>query len=164
MLTLIPFAQVNWDDYLALVENNRKELEETNAIGSLEDEKEDTLANNPNRKYFAIILRKRLIGKIGIHHIKDCPQISLWIGKKYQGRGYGKEALAQLLDFVFRDLKLDFLLYNTYCFNQKSTELAKRLNFSLRNDLLMDEDVDEINMFLMYRWEWESIQEQQKAA
>src|SRR5574342_101767 len=50
----------------------------------------------------------QLIGDCGIHFLENEPEqveIGITISRESQGKGYGKEALSTLFDYIFHDLR-----------------------------------------------------------
>lgn len=75
-------------------------------------------------------------------------EIGYWIGKKYWGRGYAKEALRLLISFGFNFIDLNKIYALTFAFNERSINLLNSLNFSkdgtLRQNVLQaDKFIDE---------------------
>ena len=56
-------------------------------------------------------------------------EAGIGIGTKYQGRGYGKEIVALLLELAFRDLGAEDLRYGYFRENEKSRKVAESFGF-----------------------------------
>ncbi|MGC8478313.1 MAG: GNAT family N-acetyltransferase [Candidatus Micrarchaeia archaeon] len=62
-------------------------------------------------------------------------EIGYWIGRKYWGNGYGKEAASLLIRFGFEILKLHRIEAKVFDFNSTSKALLKSLGFSLESTM-----------------------------
>ncbi len=82
---------------------------------------------------FGVFLDGRLIGSCSIREPnygkKEC-QIGYWIGRDYQNKGYGKEAVLLLLDFAFRVLGMKRVSAETFAANRNSIALLRSVGFS----------------------------------
>lgn len=95
---------------------------------SFEDEKafiEGSLHQNGFKYNFAIelIKDKSLIGGCGIHESDEKNRnvtIGIWVGKAYQGLGYGSDALRVLSKFIFEELNMHKIKLRYYAFNKKA--------------------------------------------
>ena len=83
--------------------------------------------------HFGITLKGRTIGACALLKIdgqKHGAEIGYWIGRKYWGMGYAKEALMLLLGFGFSKLGLNTVSARTFRFNERSIKLLKSTGFS----------------------------------
>lgn len=67
--------------------------------------------NDPSIRMFLIEdgYNVGVCGLTSINHIHSRAEFSLYIAPKYQGKGYGKQALAKLFDFGFKELNLNLI-------------------------------------------------------
>ncbi|MDR0740279.1 MAG: GNAT family N-acetyltransferase [Puniceicoccales bacterium] len=90
---------------------------------------------NGHSLYWAITLpgEDRLIGVIGLtlEHAHDRAEIHFWLGKKYWGKGYMTEVARRVVDYVFRDLKLNRLDINHLNVNIGSQRVIEKCGFKL---------------------------------
>lgn len=82
----------------------------------------------------AIILKetKEFIGIVSLYDVSKPDKktmIGYWIGKKYRGRGYAKEAVKKMIDFSFESLELNKISAKTMAENEKSKCLLKKMGF-----------------------------------
>lgn len=95
----------------------------------------DHATGRPRR--FAIALREtdRLIGGVGLDGStgdeSDEPALGYWLGQPYWGNGYGREAVAAVIDYGFRTLGLETIRAYTDPSNAASQKVI--LHCGLRN-------------------------------
>lgn len=84
--------------------------------------------------HLAIFTRdaNELIGMIGLRvAVKDRnAEIGYWLGEKYWGKGYVKEAIRLMLAYGFEKLKLNRIYAGAFSHNEKSMHILERLGFS----------------------------------
>ncbi|MFA6419874.1 MAG: GNAT family protein [archaeon] len=91
---------------------------------------------NPRNNYdFAITLKgeDKVIGGIaikGISYFNLRGEIGYWLGEKYWRKGIMTEALKELLEFIFKELKLNRVDIDPIADNVASNELIKKLGFN----------------------------------
>lgn len=103
------------------------------------------------------------VQRIGTVHVSDAdwrrPELGYWIAPEVHGQGYGQEAVALVVDYVFRTYAHPAVGAVAYDFNDASRGLLESLGFSeegrVRRDRFIDgEYVDRIQYGLL-REEWE---------
>lgn len=103
------------------------------------------------------------VQRIGMVHVDDAdwrrPDLAYWIAPEVHGQGYGKEAVALLIDYVFRTYAHPAVGAGAYDFNDVSRGLLESLGFAeegrMRRDRFIDgEYIDRIEYGLL-REEWE---------
>lgn len=57
--------------------------------------------------------------------------MGLWIGEKFQGKGYGAEAIAQILKYGFEDLKMEKIEAQIFVGNLASRRVFEKNGFRL---------------------------------
>lgn len=72
-------------------------------------------------------------------------ELGYWIAKKYQGKGYGKEAIRLILGFGFRELRLNRIYAKVLKENVRSIGLLDSLGFKKEGTLR--EDVVRMGVF-----------------
>lgn len=83
--------------------------------------------------HFGIRLNGRTIGACAlmkVDEIRGQGEVGYWIGKRYWGSGYAREALRLLIGFGFEMLALDSVRASTFWFNKRSINLLGSLGFS----------------------------------
>lgn len=78
------------------------------------------LQESDNMKYFSIYTQNGCIGLVGltdIHQDNKNAEISLIIDPKHQGKGHGKEAVKQILEYAFDELELENVYGECYYCN-----------------------------------------------
>ena|SRR3989344_1673024 len=89
------------------------------------------------KKYnFGIELKreKRIIGAIGIDKVDEfqgTASVGYWLGEDYWGRGYGSEALNEILKFAFNKLKLRRIGAGVFAGNPSSGRLLEKFGAKL---------------------------------
>lgn len=76
---------------------------------------------------------KKLIGGCGLHKLdrfNESVEIGYWLNENYWRKGIATEACSKLIDFVFKDLKLNRITLYAYVDNEASNALARKLGFS----------------------------------
>jgi RimJ/RimL family protein N-acetyltransferase len=69
-----------------------------------------------------------LLGMAGVHGMKTAtPELGIWIGERWQGQGYGREAIGALANWAFATLRPQGLLYPVAERNEPSRRLVERL-------------------------------------
>ncbi len=79
-----------------------------------------------------LALRRRpgreLLGMAGLHGMRTMtPELGIWIGERWQGQGYGSEAIGALASWAFATLRPQGLLYPVAERNERSRRLVERL-------------------------------------
>ena len=79
------------------------------------------------------------IGTCGFHYWKPaekCVDIGYDLRKEYQGKGFMSEALAAIIYFAEKQMKVNQIDAHIYIENEKSIALAKRLHFTFDGETL----------------------------
>ena len=102
--------------------------------------------------YWAITLTdsKTILGTICLFDFsseKSSCEIGYELMTQFQGKGYMKEALKVVIDYVFQNLKVKKILAFTHCENQNSTSLLMKLNFV--KSIIPDKENPSLNMFTL---------------
>ena len=77
------------------------------------------------------------VGHIGLHRLPDTQGVAetgFWVGSAYRGNGYAGEMLTTMIDFAFRDLKLESVIATASPDNHPSYRLLKRCGFQHTGD------------------------------
>ena len=99
--------------------------------------------SNPSLWLFAIILKSDMTPETHIGNIKLGPvnwihryaEISLVIGKKFWGKGYGTEAIKLVSDFAFNILGLHKLTAGAYTENIASIKAFQKVGFETEGEI-----------------------------
>lgn len=143
---------LGWLDYTGTVEDSRQNIE--GRIKGL-------METGGYPKSFAIVYQGELAGTIGFNDIDrgiKCGTVGYWLGQEFQGKGIMSQALETVIDYGFRDLKLDKIEIRVATENMKSRALPERFGFLeegvLRNaEWLYDRYVDLV-VYGLLRDEW----------
>jgi len=93
---------------------------------------------NPNIKLFTILLGNEPIGymKLVKHRFNNNGELHMTIGEKqYWGKGYGKEAVREFLNFSFMEEKLSEVFLHVLQCNKRAFNLYKKCGFKLEGKL-----------------------------
>lgn len=92
-----------------------------------------------HKKTFALDIGGKVIGSLGIESYKEdeFPELDALCGrsigyvlsKEYWGRGLMPEAVKAVIDYLFREEKLDFLIISHYSFNNQSRRVIEKCGF-----------------------------------
>ncbi|MDA5559596.1 GNAT family protein [Exiguobacterium sp. MMG028] len=114
---------LGWLDYIETVEDSKKNIE--GRIKGL-------IETGGFPKSFAVIYKAVLAGTIGFNEIDrgiQCGTIGYWLGQEFQGKGIMSRALETIIEYGFRDLKLNKIEIRVATENVKSRALPERLGF-----------------------------------
>ena len=102
-------------------------------------------------KTFAICLKEsgKVIGSLGVemYGLEDRltefngykgRELGFVLSKAYWGRGFMTEAVSAVMNYLFNELDLDFLLCGYYDFNDQSKRVQKKCGFKPYRKLVMD--------------------------
>ena len=103
------------------------------------------------KKTFAIVLKEnnKVIGSLGVekYGMEEAltefdnykgREIGYVLSKDYWGRGIMPEAVHAVIDYLFNDLDLDFLICGYYDFNKQSKKVQEKCGFKPYRRLVMD--------------------------
>jgi ribosomal-protein-serine acetyltransferase len=107
-----------------------------------------------NEFAFVIIDNETFVGRIGVYKIDNknkIGEIGYWIIQDSQGKGIATKCCKQLIEFCFRELRLNRIEIKCGTGNLKSATIPQRLNFTKEGimrqaELLYDEFID-LNLF-----------------
>ena len=88
---------------------------------------------NGTESHFSITLDNKIIGAcalMGIDSKTTRAELGYWLGRRYWGMGYAKEALTLLLGFGFGRLDLSGIAARTFKSNERSIRLLNSIGFS----------------------------------
>ena len=102
-------------------------------------------------KTFAIVFKEnnKVIGSLGVekYGMEDVlseffdykgREIGYVLSKDYWGKGIMPEAVKAVIEYLFNDLNLDFLICGYYDFNSQSKKVQDKCNFKPYRKLVMD--------------------------
>lgn len=120
-----------------------------------------------NKRSFAIEHSGKVIGSFGIKKYNEkrfpefsntrCRELSFVLSKKYWGQGLMQEAIIEVANYLFKEVKLDIILCNNYINNKQSSRLQRKCGFShysfgkakTQFDTIED---DEVNILTHDQW------------
>jgi RimJ/RimL family protein N-acetyltransferase len=102
------------------------------------------------------------VRRIGAVHVEDAewrrPELGYWLVPEVHGRGYGKEAVSLVIDYVFRVYDHPAVGAVAYDFNEASRGLLESLGFveegRVRNDRFIDGEYVDTVQYGLLRREW----------
>ena len=120
----------------------------------------------PYVQYFAIEVAGEAVGGVGIVPLTDVERLSAevgyWLGEDYWGRGITSEAVALLVDYVFRETGIIRLFASVYEYNPASMKVLEKVGFT-RQAILRDAAIKNGRVIDMYYYDlikreiWESV-------
>lgn len=92
------------------------------------------LVASPTDRTFSLFRTedKAYVGQCALNQISGKNKVarpSLFIRRKYWGKGYGQEAMRLLMDYAFRTLKLHKVWLMVYASNKKALHMYRKLGF-----------------------------------
>ncbi|MBR2758881.1 MAG: GNAT family N-acetyltransferase [Exiguobacterium sp.] len=115
---------LGWLDYIETVEDSKRNIE--GRIKGL-------IETGGRPKSFALMYKGALAGTIGFNEIDrsiQCGTIGYWLGQEFQGKGIMSQALEVIIEYGFRDLKLNKIEIRVATENVKSRALPERFGFT----------------------------------
>jgi ribosomal-protein-alanine N-acetyltransferase len=86
--------------------------------------------------FFTILEANRPVGSITIRPMNDFrADIGLWVGEKFQGQGFGSEAVKQILDYGFNKLNLRKIEAAIFVGNNASRKIFEKNGFQLEGTI-----------------------------
>lgn len=105
------------------------------AVVSLAGERE-ALARLAKDHNYAIVdaASDGLVGNVGlmdVDHLHRTAEIGIFIGdKRFWGKGYGREAMALLIDYAYARLNLNNIMLRVYAYNERALRSYEALGFT----------------------------------
>lgn len=110
---------------------------------------------------FTIFDRKKCVGRIGIYRIDRANKIGefgYWLSKDYQGKGIITKSCQALIQLAFSSLDLNRIELKCATNNQKSNQIAVKLNFTLeailRDAEYLHEKFIDLNLYSLLKKEY----------
>lgn len=135
----------NWQDVIKLkVKDNQKDFIESNAVSIAESKYIE------NWMLKGIYLKEELIGFAMYGYFQD--EKRLWLDRfmidyKFQGKGYGKKALEELIDYILNEFNSRELYLSVFEDNKLALKVYKSIGFEFNGEV----DIDgELIMVLKY--------------
>jgi RimJ/RimL family protein N-acetyltransferase len=115
-------------------------------IKTLDEAIQDIILERDYGNSNCLILKSenKLIGALVFYlRLNTFMEIGYDISSKYQGHGYGTEAIKAIIDYAFNVLDIDYIIARTFIDNPKSEHILKKLGFvyieTIKNDYLHQE-------------------------
>ncbi len=110
----------------------------------------------PYVQNFAIAVAGEAVGGVGIVPLTDVERFSAevgyWLGEDYWGRGITSEAVALLVDYVFRKTEIIRLFASVYEYNPASMKVLEKVGFT-RQAILRDAAIKNGRVIDMYYYD-----------
>ena len=124
----------------------------------------DKHLSDEERAWFAIEVDGKVIGDINLHHRDHRSRVTAFgIGiwdPEYIGRGYGREALGLLIDWVFRIENYQRIWLDTWATNERAIRCYQAVGFveegRQRRQIYSDGQYVDVVMMGLLREEWEA--------
>ncbi len=103
-------------------------------------------------------LEGELVGRCGVIRLdwknRVC-EVAIMVGAPYRGRGYGKEAMALLCDFCFREMNLRRIKVSVFAFNEPALRCYAANGFvkegTLRQEIYRDGEYRDVVLMAKFR-------------
>lgn len=115
--------------------------------------------------------REKIIGGAGVFNIDTFDskaEIGYWLNQNYWRQGIMKEALISLIDFAYKELKLNRLVIKAYSENKASNAIIKKLGFTYEgterqsSKCVATENVHDVNVYSLLKKEWPKVKRKLK--
>lgn len=80
---------------------------------------------------FAILINKKFAGSIALYKENEDYELGYFILRNFRGRGIATKASKKILNFGFKQLKLNKIIANTDLDNKASQKILKKLGFKI---------------------------------
>lgn len=104
----------------------------------------------------------QLIGSCGVFSVNwqnSTCSVGISIGKAWQGKGYGTDAMKTLIDFIFQYIAVQKIKLQVFSFNQAAIRSYEKCGFTkegtLRQEIFRFGTFHDILLFGLLRSEWE---------
>ena len=97
-----------------------------------------THPDRPPQRFTATIVclqDQATVGRISLAPAHLEPDLGIWIYEPFRFKGYGTEAVRLAVDYIFRELKLDYIIAGIYEFNRPSVNLFTKVGFAREPEL-----------------------------
>lgn len=139
-----------WVDNMQAVENARNYI--INCIKQAEERTDFA---------YAIMYERKMVGRIGIHHINQqnkIGEIGYWLADGLQGNGIVTKSCKALIFYGFNELGLNRIEIKCAIGNDKSRAIAEKLRFKqegiLRQAELLNGNFIDLYLYSMLKEEW----------
>ncbi len=85
------------------------------------------------QRFTAAIVRLQDLATVGHINLAPAhlePDLGIWIYEPFRFKGYGTEAVRLAVDYIFRELNLDYIIAGIYEFNRSSVNLFTKVGFA----------------------------------
>ena len=113
---------------------------------------------------FAIIYEKKMVGRVGMHHINQqnkIGEIGYWLADGLQGKGIATKCCTTLINYGFNDLALNRIEIKCATGNNKSRAIAEKLQFKqegiLKQAELLNGNFIDLYLYAMLKEEWSKL-------
>ncbi|WP_353989661.1 GNAT family protein [Pediococcus argentinicus] len=153
-------------DLFQLVEHDRQELTKWMPWAAQIKTAKDELRfikyalkqmNNGRLLPMCILYNNQVIGNLDLHEIdpeNKNAKIGYWLGSQFQGQGSMTKSVKELISIGFNELHLHKIILEADASNQKSINIALKLNIkqeaNFKEQLLVDEEYHNLLSFCLF--------------
>ncbi|PRY14257.1 ribosomal-protein-serine acetyltransferase [Pontibacter ummariensis] len=121
-----------------------------------------TAPGNASNQLFTILYQKQVAGIIDLKEIDFLNrklEIGYWLGENYQGKGIMYRSCKTLIRYAFRILKMNRIQIKVGVGNSRSSNIPKRLGFTLegiqRDGEYLNEHFHDLEVYSLLQHEWD---------
>jgi ribosomal-protein-serine acetyltransferase len=110
---------------------------------------------------YVIILKKNIVGRIGLHNIdhqNKIASIGYWLDEKFTGKGIISKSCKAVINYAYHTLNINRIEIKCGTGNNKSRAIAEKLGFKkegiLREAELVNNTFIDLYIFSMLKNEW----------
>ena len=99
------------------------------------------------------------VGEVTVKDLdSNRPELTCWIAPEYHGEGYGSEANALFIDYIFDTFEIRGLRARAFSSNAPSCTVLEKLGFTqegtLRDHRFLDGEYEDVVLYGLLREEW----------
>lgn len=119
--------------------------------------------NNEGKNFVIVsVIDKKIIGSLAIYAVNhqnlNC-ELSIVLSEPFQGKGYGREAMDIIIEFIFHYLPMNKIKVQVFSFNSNAISLYKSLGFehegTLKEEIFRFSKFQDLENYALFREKWQ---------